>query len=72
MPFLWKQDPDLKWNPKSSIYDNDKVNSELIQKNFDDVKKYYDNLTLVCLIDKKGSQLRLGEYYDKLNNRLND
>lgn len=60
MPFFWTQDPDLKWSPKVYINANDKLNSEVAKKNYDDIKTQYENCTFINLIDKKGSQNRLG------------
>jgi hypothetical protein len=67
MPFFWDQDPDLKWSPKVSIHANDKLNLEVAKKNYQDIKENYENCTLVNLIDKKGSQKRLGEYFEKIH-----
>ena len=67
IPVIWKQTPDLKWRPKVTIHPNDKLNSEIIKKNYADIKKRYDNCTLLNLIDKKGSQGRIGEYLTKMH-----
>jgi len=63
MPFLWKQNPDMKWSPKVVIGANDKLNCDVMKKNYDDIHKSYENCGLINLIDKKGSQGRLGEYF---------
>ena len=63
MPFLWKQNPDMKWSPKVVIGSNDKLNCDVMKKNYDDIHKSYENCALINLIDKKGSQGRLGEYF---------
>ena len=41
MPFIWQQKPDLKWSPKVVIHPNDKLNSDTIRKNYNDIKKHY-------------------------------
>lgn len=41
MPFLWKQTPNLKWAPSCTINPNDKLNTEIAKKNYDDIKKNY-------------------------------
>jgi hypothetical protein len=60
MPFIWNQDPDLKWDPNVSINPNDKINIDVAKKNYEDIKQNYENCTIVNLIDKKGKQKRLG------------
>jgi hypothetical protein len=60
MPFIWKQTPDFKWSPKCTIDPNDKLNVDITRKNYQDIKKYYENCTMVNLIDKKGTQKRMG------------
>jgi len=35
----------------------------MTKKNYEDIKTNYENCTLINLIDKKGSQNRLGEYF---------
>ena len=60
MPFIWKQTPDFKWSPKCTIDPNDKLNVDITRKNYQDIKKSYENCTMVNLIDKKGSQKRMG------------
>ena len=45
------------------LFLNDKLNTETARKNYDDIKKTYENCTLINLIDKKGTQKRMGEYF---------
>lgn len=72
MPFLWKQSPSLKWAPKCSINPNDRLNEEMIKKNYEDVKMSYENVTLINLIDKKGTQKKMGDYFEKLHRNLGE
>ena len=60
MPFLWSQTPDLKWSPSVTISQNDRMNCDIMKKNYEDILKNYENSTIINLIDKKGSQKRLG------------
>ncbi|KAM3140580.1 hypothetical protein pb186bvf_007392 [Paramecium bursaria] len=67
MPFKWSQKPDLKWSPKCKILSNDQQNLEIIEKHFrDQFTLGIQKQVLVNLIDKKGSQLMLGTYFNKL------
>ena len=63
MPFLWSQTPDLKWSPTVTISQNDRMNCDVMKKNYEDIMKSYENCTILNLIDRKGSQKRLGEYF---------
>ena len=72
MPFLWKQSPSLKWAPKCTINPNDRLNGEMIKKNYDDVKRSFEDVTLINLIDKKGTQKKMGEYFDKMHNQVQE
>ncbi|CAD8136513.1 unnamed protein product [Paramecium octaurelia] len=71
MPFKWIQKPDLKWSPKAKILGDITTNTEIAQKHFSDqfqlgIQKHI----LVNLIDKKGTQNVLGNYYNEVINRL--
>ena len=70
MPFLWSQTPDLKWSPSVTISQNDRLNCDVMKKNYEDILKNYENCSILNLIDKKGSQKRLGEYFDKTHRSL--
>lgn len=72
IPYLWNQDPDLKWEPKCTIHPNDKLNSDMMAKNYEDIKRSYPNATMINLIDKKKTQKMIGSYFQKLHNELSD
>ena len=72
MPFLWQQMPDLKWSPKVVINPNDKLNTEIAKKNYSDIKKNYENCTMLNLIDKKGTQKRMGDYFDRMHTSVSE
>jgi hypothetical protein len=72
MPFIWKQTPDFKWSPSCTIEQNDKFNTEIARKNYNDIKKWYKGCTFLNLIDKKGTQKRMGEYFELMHRNLND
>lgn len=67
MPYIWKQMPDLRWSPKCVINPNDKLNIEICRKNYKDIGKNYENCTLLNLIDKKNTQKRMGEYFERVH-----
>ena len=66
IPFLWQQKPDMKWEPKGAILGADNENIAVCQKHFESQVKDYGSQTIVNLIDKKGFQLHVGEYYEKM------
>ena len=66
MPFLWQQKPDMKWEPKGAILGGDNENISVCQKHFDTQVKDYGPQTIVNLIDRKGFQLHVGEYFEKM------
>lgn len=72
MPFIWKQTPNLGWSPSVTIHPNDKLNADLAKKNYLDIKSSYENCVFINLIDKKGTQKRLGTYFDKMHNAVED
>lgn len=44
----------------------------MMKKNYEDLKKSYKNVTLVNLIDKNGTQKKMGKYFQKLHHRLGE
>lgn len=61
MPFKWTQKPNLKWSPKGVIVGSDEKNLEICKRHFQGAQ--FAKQTLINLIDKKGTQLMLGEYF---------
>ncbi len=83
VPFLWSQDPDCKLNPKVTIKDDFTLNNEIFRLHINELIDNYDNVCIINLIDKKGDQKKVGEYYHNLvlnykeknpdnENKLND
>ncbi len=69
MPFLWKQKPSLKWEPKGDIYAQSQ-NLEIARKHFDKIVPEYGNQVLINLIDKKRTQQKLGLEYQRVVENL--
>jgi hypothetical protein len=65
MPFMWKQKPTLKWSPKGLLLGQPEENVELLKKHFDQQLREYGPQILINLIDKKGTQKMLGEYFQR-------
>ncbi|CAD8116127.1 unnamed protein product [Paramecium primaurelia] len=67
MPFNWQQQPTLKWAPKATIIGDRSYNSELCKKHFEKCAESYQQLQIILnLIDKKGTQKMLGEYFTSM------
>jgi phosphatidylinositol 4-phosphatase len=72
IPLLWRQPPTLKWSPSLLIEQNDLKNQAAYDNHIKSLKKYYNELHLVNLIDKKGSQKKIGEQFTKIVRENND
>ena len=68
MPFLWQQKPDMKWEPKGAILGGENENVAICKRHFETQVKDYGSQVIVNLIDKKGFQLYVGEYFEKMVN----
>ncbi|CAD8100342.1 unnamed protein product [Paramecium sonneborni] len=67
MPFNWQQQPTLKWAPKATIIGDRSYNQELCKKHFETCAQSYQQLQIILnLIDKKGTQKMLGEYFTNM------
>ena len=71
MPFIWQQKPTLKWEPKGAIV-MENHNVDVAQKHFEKGLKEYGKEVLINLIDKKGTQKKLGDEFEKVINQLNN
>jgi hypothetical protein len=72
IPLLWSMKPSLKWSPPVKInsdFDNSVLAADI---HFRKTKKLYGSQYLVNLIDKKGSQDRIGKAFTRLHSELKD
>lgn len=72
IPIIWKQSPNLKWAPKPLIEANPMKNKSAFKYHIDKIKKAYGENHLVNLIDKKGSQKIIGEFFTEMVRTEND
>lgn len=70
MPFLWKQTPNLKWNPTFKVEVNTQKNAQAYSSHIKSLVKTYGECMFVNLIDKKGSQMLLGNKLEELNRQV--
>ncbi|CAG8526438.1 9177_t:CDS:10, partial [Acaulospora colombiana] len=71
IPIHWAQVNDIKYTPKLQIMTLPNT-SDATRKHFDEQTKIYGKQILVNLVNKKGSEYRVAEGYDKAVTRLND
>jgi hypothetical protein len=66
IPLLWKQKPDMKWEPRGTTYATDDQNIEVCKKHVSKHAKEYGTQVYVNLIDKKGkTQKFIGDQFTK-------
>ena len=64
--------PNLKWSPPVIINENFEDSRIAAEMHFKETVDMYGPQYLVNLIDKKGSQLRIGNQFTKLHTELRD
>lgn len=72
IPLIWSMKPNLKWSPPVVInqnFDNSRLAAEA---HFKETKQVYGPQYLVNLIDKKGSQKRIGDQFTRVHTELKD
>jgi len=69
IPFLWKQKPNLKWEPLGDIYLQTQ-NIDVAKKHFEKIVKDYGNQVCINLIDKKRTQLKIGTEFQRVVEEL--
>ena len=67
VPVVWTQNPNLAWTPPIRITD---INSGT--KHISELINHYKQLAIINLVDKKGSQLNLGNSYQQLANEVSE
>ena len=72
IPLVWSMKPNLKWSPPVRIIQNFDYSRQAAETHFRDTRMYYGKQKCVNLIDKKGSQGRIGGEFDKLYADLKD
>lgn len=72
IPIIWKQSPNLKWSPTLMIESNLMKNKSAFKYHIDKIKKSYGENYIINLIDKKGSQKRIGEFFTEMIRTEND
>ena len=61
IPLIWSMKPNLKWSPPVKVMDNVENSRIAAMTHFKETKVMYGPQYLVNLIDKKGSQKKIGD-----------
>ena len=72
IPLIWTMKPNLKWSPPVKINQNFEDSRISAKIHFKETCEMYGSQYLVNLIDKKGSQNRIGQQFTKLHSELKD
>lgn len=72
IPVIWKQTPNLKWSPTLIIESNPIKNKNAFENHMVKIKKAYKENYLINLIDKKGSQKKIGDCFTDMIRAYND
>ncbi|KAF2072284.1 hypothetical protein CYY_006391 [Polysphondylium violaceum] len=72
IPLLWSQFPNLKYKPSVTFYGKDSDNSKYCETHFNQLLDKYGKVTIINLIDRKGSELKLGEAYENIVKNIKD
>jgi hypothetical protein len=65
IPLFWRQTPSLKYKPKLEIYGADIETPAAFRRHLEELSKQYNRVVAINLIDQKGSELLLGNAYEK-------
>jgi hypothetical protein len=72
IPLLWTQIPNLQFNPKMIPRPDFPENFNSFKKHFTDLVTNYGRNVIVNLIDRKGNQKDMGDYFTNLSNELRE
>jgi len=68
VPVVWKQEPNLDYEPPIVVYDETSTAS--FQKHFQDQLSLYDNIIAIDLLQGRGKELKIGSAYKKYSEKL--
>jgi len=72
IPVFWRQTPTLKYKPKLLLHGGEIETPPAFRRHFEELKKYYNRVVAINLIDQKGSELLLGNAYEHEAKKYND
>lgn len=66
LPFLWKQEPDLKCVPRVHFPTDLEIQTRVFDKHIAKLKPLYGGILILSLIDRKRVQGKLGEFFERI------
>ena len=72
IPLIWTQTPTLKYNPKVAVNGDRNSVNKTATTHLQRISDEYEKVVCVSLIDKKGSQLKIGEAFTKIVKDVNN
>ena len=72
IPLLWSMKPTLKWAPPVVVNPDVNASLQVAKKHISETNAEYKKQYFVNLIDKKGSQQRIGDKFTQLVTEMND
>uniref|UniRef100_A0A7S3G9Q0 SAC domain-containing protein n=2 Tax=Palpitomonas bilix TaxID=652834 RepID=A0A7S3G9Q0_9EUKA len=63
IPIIWKQDPNMKWNPTPKRDGSDEKDHSLFSTHMKDTVRAYGKQVIIDLIDQKGKELIIGDAF---------
>eukprot|EP00026_Physarum_polycephalum_P003796 Phypoly_transcript_03810.p1 GENE.Phypoly_transcript_03810~~Phypoly_transcript_03810.p1 ORF type:complete len:581 (+),score=100.19 Phypoly_transcript_03810:559-2301(+) len=65
IPLFWRQTPSLKYKPRLEIYGAEIETPPAFRRHLEDLNKQYNRVVAINLIDQKGSELLLGNAFER-------
>lgn len=72
IPLIWQQKPNLSWTPRPKVLNSTQLNSSAAESHFSELHSTYGSVSLINLIDKKGSQKMIGTIFSNLSSLLSN
>lgn len=72
IPMIWTQEPNFQLNPTIVPLNKFNEQTKVFDLHMNELVEEYGNVICVNLIDKKGDQKNIGEYYQSLCNRYKE
>ena len=71
IPLYFSQSP-YAFKPVPVLHQSQEANQAAFQRHFDDLRQKYGNIQAAVLVDKHGSEVKIGEEYEAYTSRYNE
>lgn len=72
IPLIWQQKPNLSWTPRPKVLNSTQLNTSAAESHFSELYSSYGSVSLINLIDKKGSQKMIGTVFTNISTLLSN